>query len=227
VRDLIVTEEARSVSIVELIGADSVLIPGSPLELWEQGELHDYLHLPHDGTKAEIHYGKIVVTAAPFAEHNCIVMDIADLNAVHVSRNPEHPWRCHLGSGVLVTEIESGYIPDLMFIHADILKGIRTAKAKRPSCDEIEMAVEVTSGNGANDRPPKTGGTPTKWNAYATAGIPYYLLIDRDPSIARITLYSVPESDGYHYEESWKFGDLVELPEQFGLQIPTDGWQTA
>jgi hypothetical protein len=55
---------SQDVSIVE-VPAHKVMLPGTPHGLFAGGELHDFLHLPHDGTRAEIIGGEVVVSPAP------------------------------------------------------------------------------------------------------------------------------------------------------------------
>jgi hypothetical protein len=94
--------------------------------------------------------------------------------------------------------------------------------------DQIELVVEVTSpSNADNDRrPQRERAKTTKWSGYARAEIPYYLLIDRDPRVARITLYSIPDqgTGAYLHQEVWEFGHQVRLPEPFGIEIATEAW---
>ena len=52
--------------------------------------------------------------------------------------------------------------------------------------------------------------------------------MDRDPAKPEITLYSDPDVRGAAYRGSrtWKFGEVVALPEPFDLEIPTIKWKT-
>ncbi|WP_229899008.1 Uma2 family endonuclease, partial [Streptomyces capoamus] len=79
-----------------------------------------------------------------------------------------------------------------------------------------ELVVEVTSkSNAGHDRVSKPA-------AYATAGIPLYLLVDRwAPGGPTVTLYGEPKGDVYRVLRAVKFGDPVELPEPFGVTIDT------
>ncbi|MFV2172809.1 Uma2 family endonuclease [Actinomadura sp. LOL_016] len=122
-----------------------------------------------------------------------------------------------------------GYIPDLVITTEEILLAASDADVPRLMSDEIEMAVEVTSKNGAeNDRPPRTSGSrkADKWSGCARTEIPYYLLVDRSPKPARTTLYSIPDqgTGAYLHEESWEFGEKIRLPDPFGIEIDTAHW---
>lgn len=227
-KELIVREESHSVNIVEVTGIAQFALPGSPLGLWERGELHDYLHLPHDGTKVEIIDGKIVVTHAPVFMHSYILQDISNLMAFALRDSPDYPWRCYQNQGVLLAALDCAYIPDLMVTEAAAFEALRETNARRPSADELELVVEVTSrSNAAQDRPKSATDESTKFSGYARAEIPYYLLIDGDPEGAQTTLYSIPApaTGAYLHQETWKFGATIQLPDPFNLAIPTDHWK--
>jgi Uma2 family endonuclease len=80
----------------------------------------------------------------------------------------------------------------------------------------VVMTVEVTSYDAdthRRDREEKPMG-------YADAGIPYYLLIDRDD--CSVTLYSDPDPDeGYRSAVKKTFGAKLSLPEPLGIELDT------
>ncbi len=58
--------------------------------------------------------------------------------------------------------------------------------------------------------------------AYATAGIPLYLLIDRWASNGpTATLYGEPKGDVYRPLSTAKFGEAIRLPAPFDVVIDT------
>jgi Protein of unknown function (DUF820). len=222
-----VSEGKAKVSVVKAVGIDEVVLPTGALDLWERGDLHDLLHLPHDGTKVEIVNGTIVVTAAPYLGHDFITGQIA--RAVLLAQPQSPSWEVLHNTGILCEEVLGGYIPDMVVVEPSLLYAAAAANARRLAPDEIEMVVEVTSKrNAAHDRKPSGELTATKWTGYARMEIPYYLLIDRDPEVARTTLYSIPDrsTGAYLNEESWAFGETIHLPEPFGLSIPAELWRT-
>lgn len=79
-----------------------------------------------------------------------------------------------------------------------------------------ELVVEVTSkSNARHDRVSKPA-------AYATAGIPLYLLVDRwAPEGPTATLYGEPKGDVYRPLSTAKFGEALKLPASFDLVIDT------
>jgi Uma2 family endonuclease len=223
-----VRERSQDVSIVE-VPAHKVMLPGTPHGLFVRGELHDFLHLPCDGTRVEIIGGEVVVSPAPAFGHGGIVQDISDLVAMARVGKQAFPWRCIQVTGLNLVGVEDGYIPDLMFLDAEAFEAARRANVICLVPDEVELAVEVTSPRNAfRDRAPSGDDKVSKWCGYAKAEIPYYLLIDRDPQVARAVLYSIPDAGAgaYLHQESWAFGEAIRLPEQFGIDIPTADWLT-
>ncbi|WP_157995949.1 Uma2 family endonuclease [Thermomonospora amylolytica] len=203
-----------------------VKLPDTAHAMWERGELHDFLHLPHDNFSVEIIGGKIVVSPAPRAGHGRVIRGI--YNAFRDARvaDPQFPWDCAPMLDLNLTEIGEGYCPDLMVMQAEILGVLEDEDERYARTDHVEMVVEVTSpSNASNDRRPAERGAPSKWTGYARAEIPYYLLVDRDPKGPLITLYSVPDpaAGAYLHSDTWEFGDTVTL-EHFGLEIDTTGW---
>jgi Uma2 family endonuclease len=84
--------------------------------------------------------------------------------------------------------------------------------------DGVLMTVEVTSydaDTGPRDRVEKPA-------AYAEAGIPVYLLIDRDSRMT--TVHSVPDTvkGVYRHRDVTPFGDPVALPDPVGIAIDTE-----
>lgn len=82
------------------------------------------------------------------------------------------------------------------------------------------LIVEITSkGNAREDR-------TKKYRAYARAGVPMYLLIDRfDTRGAMATLFTEPNEDGtFKRSDAVPFGKPLTLPEPFGTTLPTDGF---
>ncbi|WP_199548308.1 Uma2 family endonuclease [Streptomyces sp. N35] len=81
----------------------------------------------------------------------------------------------------------------------------------------VLMAVEVTSYDSDTDRRDRK----EKPAAYGEAGIPFYLLIDRDH--ATVTLYSDPDPEGgYRNARTVRFGDKLTLPDPVGITLDTE-----
>jgi Uma2 family endonuclease len=226
----IVREGSPNVTIQTLPSYQAAL-PDTPYALWASGELDDFLHLP-EGSRAEIIGGEIVVSPTPVVAHGNVIHSIS--SAIERARfaDETYPWTSRQVMAVNLVGFEQGYVPDLIIAEERVFKAAGRGEGRDVSPDEIEMVVEVTSrSQAAYDRPPAKDGTrrkQTKWWGYALAGIPYYLLVDRDPKVSSTTLYSIPDrrSRAYLHRESWEFGATIDLPEPFNVKVKTDDWET-
>jgi Uma2 family endonuclease len=79
-------------------------------------------------------------------------------------------------------------------------------------CQGVAMVLEVTSTKPKADR-------EVKRRCYARAGIPLYLLVERD--ISEVTLLSNPGQDDYRERCTRPFGKPVTLPEPFAFDLDT------
>ncbi|MEN8649361.1 Uma2 family endonuclease [Streptomyces sp. 21So2-11] len=80
----------------------------------------------------------------------------------------------------------------------------------------VLMAVEVTSHDADTDRRDRH----EKRDGYATAGIPVYLLIDRDNDT--LTVHSEPENGAYRQHPTYPYGTTVVLPDPVGITLQTE-----
>ncbi|GAA2637301.1 hypothetical protein GCM10010307_34730 [Streptomyces vastus] len=78
------------------------------------------------------------------------------------------------------------------------------------------MAVEVTSYDSDTNRRDRI----EKPDGYAAAGIPVYLLIDRDD--CSVVVFSQPEGCRYRREEKLPFGAAVKLPAPVDITLDTE-----
>ncbi|MGW3318308.1 Uma2 family endonuclease [Streptomyces fungicidicus] len=161
-----------------------------------------------EGSKVEIIEGIITVSPAPAYRHNVIA---ARIQRRLYSVIPED-WEIFHTLAIAVPSRLGMLIPDLVVApvrdHTESDSHIPAALA--------ELVVEVTSkSNARHDRVSKPA-------AYATAGIPLYLLVDRwAPDGPTATLYGEPEGDVYRPLATAKFGEPLKLPAPFGLVIDT------
>jgi len=221
-----VRERSPKVSIAT-VSEHQVVLPDTAYAMWQRGELRDFLSLPHDHTRLEIIGGKIVVSPAPRAGHGRIVRGIYNAFRDAQVADRQFPWDCAPLLDLNMTETSEGYCPDLMVMRAEVLAALEDADDRHAHPDHVEMVVEVTSpSNAGNDREPAERDAVSKWNGYARAEIPYYLLIDRDPKAPLITLYSIPDPavGAYLHKETWEFGQTIVL-EHFGVEIDTRDWR--
>ncbi|MFE0962085.1 Uma2 family endonuclease [Streptomyces fungicidicus] len=161
-----------------------------------------------EGSKVEIIEGIITVSPALAYRHNVIA---ARIQRRLYSVIPED-WEIFQTLAIAVPSRLGMLIPDLVVApvrdHTESDSHIPAALA--------ELVVEVTSkSNARHDRVSKPA-------AYATAGIPLYLLVDRwAPDGPTATLYGEPEGDVYRPLATAKFGEPLKLPAPFGLVIDT------
>ncbi|MEU2265670.1 Uma2 family endonuclease [Streptomyces olindensis] len=118
------------------------------------------------------------------------------------------------GGGELGLRIEKGRVlPDAVLAP----RGTFAGTGDWADTKGVVMTVEVTSYDAdrhRRDREEKPLG-------YAEAGIPHYLLIDRDD--CSITLYSDPEpGEGYRSTIRKSFGAKLSLPEPLGITLDTE-----
>ncbi|MEU9380610.1 Uma2 family endonuclease [Streptomyces sp. NPDC048279] len=161
-----------------------------------------------EGSKVEIIEGIITVSPAPASRHNVI--------AERIQRRLYSVVPDDLGIfqtlAIAVPSRLGMLIPDLVVAP---VRECAEADSHIPAA-LAELVVEVTSkSNARHDRV----GKPA---AYASAGIPLYLLVDPwAPGGPTATLYGEPKGDVYRVLSAVKFGDPVKLPEPFGLTIDT------
>lgn len=164
------------------------------------------------GFRAELIDGEIVVTPPLLGDHEDWIAEIS-LQIVRESPNRFH-WAGRKGL-VVPSEgrtPESHVIPDMVFAPAE-LRLFRGAREWMPAdSDGIAMVVEVTSSRPETDRNQKR-------RAYARAGIPLYLLVDRGEE--RLFLFSRPDGEEYGSTDQLPFGKTLRLPEPFEIELDT------
>ena len=161
-----------------------------------------------EGSKVEIIEGIITVSPSPAFRHNVIAERI---QRRLYSVIPDD-WGIFQTLSIAVPSRLGMLIPDLLV----------TPVQGRPETDSYisaalaELVVEVTSkSNARHDRVSKPA-------AYATAGIPLYLLVDPwAPGGPTATLYGEPKGEVYRTLSAVKFGDPIKLPEPFDVTIDT------
>ncbi|MFF6993585.1 Uma2 family endonuclease [Streptomyces sp. NPDC008313] len=166
-----------------------------------------------EGSKVEIIEGIITVSPASAYRHNVIA---ARIQRRLYSVIPED-WEVFQTLAIAVPSRLGMLIPDL------VVAPVRdhTESDTHIPAGLAELVVEVTSkSNAGHDRISKPA-------AYATAGIPLYLLVDRwAPDGPTVTLYGEPRGDVYRSLSTAKFGESVKLPAPFDLVIDTGAFPT-
>ncbi|WP_423509465.1 Uma2 family endonuclease [Streptomyces xinghaiensis] len=163
-----------------------------------------------EGFRAELIEGDIVVTPPPEGAHEAnisrIIRQVARRSAVDMDVSGN--------KGLMVPRagqcVKNHVIPDLTFAEARM--GLfDDAEAWMP-CDEVAMAVEVTSTRADRDR-------TTKRHCYARGGIPLYLLVDREK--CSVTLFSEPGEGDYRQVCTVPYGKEITLPAPFSFDLET------
>ncbi|MFF7388357.1 Uma2 family endonuclease [Streptomyces scabiei] len=152
--------------------------------------------------------GKVVVK--PMADGNHREM-IAWLQRVCMQHRPDL-W-LHAESGLKTERYRKGRArADGVLVPVGGLKG----HGEWSESGGALMAVEVTwydSDTNQRDRIEKPDG-------YAAAGIPVYLLIDRDDG--SVVVFNQPEGGRYRHEEKFAFGAMVKLPDPVNISLDTE-----
>lgn len=81
---------------------------------------------------------------------------------------------------------------------------------------DVLMTVEVTSRDADTNRRDRV----EKPDGYAAAGIPVYLLVDREA--CSVTVFTEPEKGTYRSATTRPFGAVVELPGPVGFALDTE-----
>ncbi|MGH3248729.1 MAG: Uma2 family endonuclease [Trebonia sp.] len=166
-----------------------------------------------EGYRAEFIDGVIVVTPPPQGDHEDIVGQI--VKQVFRKSLVEMDFAGHKGLIVPSSGAADGgrVIPDATFA----LNELRLFRGAEPwmKTAGVTMVVEVTSSNPERDR-------DVKRHAYASAGIPLYLLVD----VQRhwVTLFRDPAGEDYRSADRITFGRDLELPEPFSFTLETENF---
>jgi Uma2 family endonuclease len=157
--------------------------------------------------RAELIDGEIVLTPPPDGSHQVIIGEI--IKQV-ISKAPKMVFSGH--KGLIVSDRGAAgagrVIPDITILPSRILCG--APPWMEPA--GVTMVVEVTLSQPARDR-------DTKRVAYASAGIPLYLLVDREFGL--ITLFSDPVGGDYAVSLIVPSGTGLQLPAPFSFTLET------
>jgi Uma2 family endonuclease len=172
--------------------------------------LQDFLALETpEGYRAELIDGEIVVTPPPDGTHEGIIWHITE----QVTRKSAIRMAFSGNKGLVLparASVRAHVIPDGTFAPAELRLFFGAPSWMSP--DGVAMVIEVTSSRPDTDR-------GAKRHAYAMAGIPLYLLADRERQ--RIALFSDPRGDDYAGTASVPFGSSLELPKPFDFTLDT------
>ncbi|WP_405585873.1 Uma2 family endonuclease [Streptomyces sp. NBC_01092] len=158
------------------------------------------------GWRVELIEGEISLTPPANGEHEEIVSELSGQFRDHDKRLGRYT-----GIGLNVPGAsETGHVvPDLVIAP----KGSFDDGEEWHEASSVLLVAEVTSDSTAErDREKKIHG-------YARAGIPVYLLIDRE--VAEVTVYSEPSGDEYTQSPRYKLGLTIPLPAPLGFELDT------
>ncbi|MBT2675702.1 Uma2 family endonuclease [Streptomyces sp. ISL-14] len=160
------------------------------------------------GWRVELIEGEICVTPPANGEHEEI---LAEVNRQVIRQSPDDSLLNYFGIGLNVPgSSDTGHVePDLVIAP----KGTFDDQEQWHDPSGVLLVAEVTSKSTADrDRNKKIHG-------YARAGIPVYLLIDREE--AEVTVYCEPSGDDYAQAPKYKLGRTVSLPAPLGFELDT------
>ena len=165
----------------------------------------DYVALPNDGRRYEIHDGELSVTPAPTFRHQQILTRLLRTLCAHVEAND-------LGEVVpapitVVLADTSIVEPDIVYIAKDRM-GIVSARGTIDGAPTL--AVEIVSPSTARrDR-------QTKRQLFERYGVPYFWIVD--PDARALDVYR-EVGEAYASAERFSGAELVALPPFPGLTI--------
>lgn len=160
------------------------------------------------GWRVELIEGEIYVTPPAIGEHEEFV---SEFSAQAYERQHDRRLRIYTGIGLNVPGGSgTGHVePDL----AIAPKGTFDDQEEWHNPTGVLLVAEVTSKSTADrDRHQKIHG-------YARAGIPVYLLIDREEG--EVTVYSEPSGDDYTQNPKYELGLAVPLPAPLDFELDT------
>jgi Uma2 family endonuclease len=154
--------------------------------------------------------GRIIVTPPPDGRHALALTSLMTvLLAAGVRERGHHVLQ---GVGLYLRPGKKGFaIPDLAVVDEDFLDHPLPYNCYPP--DVFRFVAEVTSSNWRDD-------TEGKATAYATVGVPVYLIADREHR--KVVVLSRPRHGRYQSEAEYLPGDKAQIPGPVPCEIPVE-----
>ena len=165
----------------------------------------DYVTLPSDGKRYEIHDGELSVTPTPTFRHQWILAELLGVLRVHVAA---HDLGEVVPAPITVVLADTSIVePDIVYIE----KARMSIVGARGTIDGAStLAVEILSPSTARiDR-------QTKKQLFERYGVPYYWIVDADART--IDVYRAV-SGAYGSPDRRDTETLIDLPPFSGLRI--------
>jgi Uma2 family endonuclease len=163
-----------------------------------------------EGFRAELVEGEIVVTPPPDGDHEdyigLIVNQVIRRSRTDMQFSGNKGLKLRSGGGCPKDHL----VPDGTFAPMDC--ACTGGADPWMPCDGVAMVMEVTSAKPQADR-------EAKRRCCVRAGIPLYLLVDRET--AQVTVFSEPKDDDYREHCARPFGKPIALPEPFAFDLDT------
>ncbi|WP_327230940.1 Uma2 family endonuclease [Streptomyces murinus] len=162
-----------------------------------------------DAVRFEFIDGRIGVKKVPDGDHNTIVLWL-----MRQCMQARPDLDLYQGQGLKAEEYREGRArPDAVLVPARHFAG----HGEWADPTGVLLVLEVTSYDSDTDRRDRQ----EKPVAYGAAGIPFYLLVDRDD--CTVTLFSDPSPGaGYRTAHKQAFGATLLIPEPVCVEIDTD-----
>ncbi|MFI5805771.1 Uma2 family endonuclease [Streptomyces sp. NPDC051561] len=161
-----------------------------------------------EGVRLEFIHGRLGVKAVPDGDHDEI---LRWLSKRCMQARPDlwlYPER-----GLRIEEYRKGYAKPAGALAPE---GSFAGQGEWADPGKVLMVAEVTSYDSDTDLRDRRD----KPLAYAQAGIPVYLLVDRDS--CEVLVHSEPDSGTYAHLVRRPFGRTIELPDPVGFALETE-----